>query len=471
MNKVPRVTPEETHPITSLVEERTRRLSLFRIIAWLSFTAFSVFLVGYIVGWALIPDFPVLLIWADVVAVLLTVVVLVMLPRAPFEWAVGLYVAGVTFVLFTAIYFVNGTTGPIVLALPLIALIAGELGGRRIAYITAGAHVALYLVLAVAEMLGIVVPFQMPAIVSRIVWIGIFITGTAVTVAVNQQFVAFMQGALFSSQERERALTEANLRAQEAAEAERTVQEQAITTAQQLQAVVRAYSAFLERVTRGDYQAILDLEALTQQQNLSPELLDLGQYLNTTVTSLVAALGEAQLAQQRYLQQSWAGVAEGRTVPTGYRYRSTSTESGAATNVEIAEGAWLSPMTEAVRVKATAQSAQELATPIAVGGQAQIIGVLGIRRDGGAVWAEDELVIITAVADQLAQTIENLRLLDETGRRAAREQQTGEITARIREAVEIEAVLERALGELGQALAAERGTAFLALGELEESSV
>jgi GAF domain-containing protein len=289
-------------------------------------------------------------------------------------------------------------------------------------------------------------------------------------VAVNQQFVAFMQSTLFALQQRREALTEANRRTQEAAEAERALQQQALATAQQLQSVVREYSTFLERITQGDYRASLDLESLAGQQNLPPELLSLGRYLNTTVTSLVAALDDARLAQQRYLRQAWTGIVETGAVPAGYRYRDAD-GADATAQVEIAEDAWLDPMTEAVQTKALALGEKALAVPLAAGGRAQLIGAIGIRREDGTAWSEHELNIVAAVADQLAQTIENLRLLDETRRRAAREQTASVIAGHIREAVEIEVVLERALAELGQALNAERGAVYLALDAQQEEGV
>jgi len=273
--------------------------------------------------------------------------------------------------------------------------------------------------------------------------------------------------ALSASRKREETLAEMSQQAQAAAAAERAAQQQALETAQQLQEVAQDYAAFLEQVADGNYSATLDLDALAGQEKMPPELISLGEYINTTVASLVAALDEAQSIQERYLIQSWAGLMAGRHAPGGYRYRAG--ETGDAPQVEVDEDAWLSPMTRTVHSKDVTVETQALALPIASGARAQLIGALGVRREGSAAWSEDELALVTTVTDQLAQTLENLRLLDETTRRAAREQMAGEITGRIREAVEIEAVLERALSELGRAFAAERGTAYLALTGQEEA--
>jgi GAF domain-containing protein len=60
--------------------------------------------------------------------------------------------------------------------------------------------------------------------------------------------------------------------------------------------------------------------------------------------------------------------------------------------------------------------------------------------------------LIEAVSRQLALTLENARLLEEAQHRAAREQLTSEVTARMRETLDIESVLQTAAQELHKAL-------------------
>jgi GAF domain-containing protein len=325
----------------------------------------------------------------------------------------------------------------------------------------------LYVVFVVLEVLGVLTPYQMPELSSRLAWIGLFILAAVMMVTINRQFIAYLAYALSASLKREESLTEMSQRVQASVEAERAAQAQTVENAQQLQEVAHEYVMFLERIAAGDYSASLDLSALAERPNLPQELVSLGEYINTTVASLVSTLDEARNAQRTYMRQSWESLMEAGRVPGGYRY---SMDAASETSrVEIAEDAWLPPMTEAVRSKDVTVGKDELAIPIASGVRAQLIGALGVRRIGQEEWSEDELALVTTVTDQLAQTLENLRLLDETTRRAAREQMAGEITGHIREAVEIEAVLERALSELGRAFAAERGSVYLALGEQEKA--
>jgi GAF domain-containing protein len=94
-----------------------------------------------------------------------------------------------------------------------------------------------------------------------------------------------------------------------------------------------------------------------------------------------------------------------------------------------------------------------LVAPITLRGQP--IGALQLHETEGArQWTEDEIALVEAVSEQLALAAENLRLFDETRRRAARERLTREITDNIRAAVTVEDAIQRAVQEMGRALGA-----------------
>ncbi|MFN2200939.1 MAG: hypothetical protein ACK2UO_07010 [Caldilineaceae bacterium] len=426
-----------------------------------------VLLVGCLVALFFVPDFPRILIVLDVITMVVMLVVLGLLARDRIGQALSLGLVSLTATMFVGMYFLDGAKGPIIFLSPLLMLVAGIIGARRYSQPLIITHVVLYIVFTILEALGVFTPYQMPVLVSRIAWIVIFIVAAAVMVMINRQFIASQAIALSAALQREEELAEITQQAQASADAQRAAQQQALELALQLQEVAWEYVNFLEQVVDGHYDVTLDLDALAARPNLPPELLSLGEYIDKTVASLVSALNEARSAQQTYMRQSWEGLMEAKRTPGGYRYRAS--EAGDTPQVEVDENAWLSPMTRTVHSKGVTVETGELALPIASGTRAQLIGALGVRREQNEPWSEDELALVTNVTDQLAQTLENLRLLDETTRRAAREQMAGEITGRIREAVEIEAVLERALSELGRAFAAERGTAYLALGEQEEA--
>lgn len=454
-------------PDSMVIQERSRRIHLLRLVSSIVLAVCTVVLVGCIVASFLVEDFPIAPMIVDGIAILSMLTVNILLSRGRFTVALPLGIISLTAIQFATMYFLNGPRGPLSLLTPVIIMIAGVIGERRYAQPAVSGHVVLYVVFIVLEAVGVLVPYRMSAVVSPLVWVGVFVLAAVLMVMINREFIGHLAFSLSASLQREEALAEMSQRLRAAAEAEHAAQSQASENARQLQEVAHEYVTYLERIAAGNYSALLDLSALAERPNLPPELLSLGEYINTTVASLLAALDEAQRAQQTYTRQSWEGLMQAKRTPGGYRYRAA--EAADVPEIEVDEKAWLPQMTQTVHSKDVTVGTQELALPIASGARAQLIGALGVRRGQHEPWSEDELALVTTVTDQLAQTLENLRLLDETTRRAAREQMAGEITGRIREAVEIEAVLERALSELGRAFAAERGTAYLALSEQEEA--
>ncbi len=467
MNKV--TSNVNVEPEDLAMAERQWRLRFLRTVAWIALVAFSVLLLGYAVASFYIPGYPIALVILNTIVVGVMVGVLRLLARGRLEWGalLGLTVASIA--VFIGAYFLNGMTGPAVLIMPVLVLIAGEVGGRRYAVLGGAIYLMLYIVFTLLETTGVLLPYPLPKSYAWATWILLFAVGIVVMVATNDHFVTFMHTMVETSRAREEVVRKMSEQAHAMTETERAMEVQTVESAHQIQEVAREYVAFLERIAAGDYTAALNMEELARRGNVAPDLLSLGEYLNKTVASLVAALAEAQRAQQTYLRRSWEDLMETRQVPGGYRYRAAASRDAA--RVEVAEDAWLTPMSRVAEAKEVVVEQDVLAVPLAVGGRAQLIGALGVRRDEPTEWDEDELAFVTTLADQLAQTLDNLRLLDETTRRAAREQMVGEITGHIREAVEIEVVLQRALAELGRAFAAEHGLAYLALKPQEEEQV
>lgn len=81
----------------------------------------------------------------------------------------------------------------------------------------------------------------------------------------------------------------------------------------------------------------------------------------------------------------------------------------------------------------------------------QVIGVFdGRKADGTAEWTPEELNLLETLTDQLGQALESARLYADTQRRAAREQLLGEMTARFTQSLDLDAVLQAAVQELGK---------------------
>ncbi|HNT74914.1 MAG TPA: GAF domain-containing protein [Anaerolineae bacterium] len=447
--------------VNTTVSETERREQLFRQVILLTLGVFTLFWGVYIVGWYTIPDFPQgLLVWGGVALALMSGT-LWLVRRKQFKLALSLYLSSLSFILFIAMHYMRGVTGPIAIALPAIPLIAGSLVGRRGGLPTLVVNVALYALFLILEYLGVVTPYAMPSVLMWVFWGATFFFVSFILLMINGQLAAFMQESLETLRQQQRDLAVATQRAQAAVEAERELRRRDAQSAEQLDNTLKQYVNFLELIRAGDYALRLDMNEMANNKNLSLSLINLGRYLNATVESLVEALTEVQSVQQAYVQRSWESLTESGTTPSGYVYRGDE--------VLVNHAVWLPAMTEAVRTRNLTVTGKELAIPLQTRGQ--IIGAVGARRDETGEWSAEELEIVNAVADQLAQTIENLRLLDDTNRRAAREQASSEVTAQIRAEVEIEAVLERALMELGRALNAERGAARLTLGAQQEESL
>ncbi len=79
------------------------------------------------------------------------------------------------------------------------------------------------------------------------------------------------------------------------------------------------------------------------------------------------------------------------------------------------------------------------------------IGNLNLALGDRSPTPEDE-ALAQAIADQASQALESARLYQDTQRRAARERLTGEVTARMRETLDMDTVLQTAAREMREAL-------------------
>jgi len=98
-----------------------------------------------------------------------------------------------------------------------------------------------------------------------------------------------------------------------------------------------------------------------------------------------------------------------------------------------------------------AERETKLVVPLRVRGEE--IGVLGIAETAEQrKWSPEEIALVEAIAEQVAQAAENLRLIDETQQAAAREVRVNEIGEKIRSAQSLEEALRVAVREVGISL-------------------
>jgi GAF domain-containing protein/HAMP domain-containing protein len=87
----------------------------------------------------------------------------------------------------------------------------------------------------------------------------------------------------------------------------------------------------------------------------------------------------------------------------------------------------------------------------------QQLGTLLLRREpGDGPWTSEEKDLITETISQVAQALENARLLNEVQQRAYHEQLVNEITTRAQSSLNIETVMKTAVEEIGRVVGASK---------------
>lgn len=192
-------------------------------------------------------------------------------------------------------------------------------------------------------------------------------------------------------------------------------------------------------------------------------------------TETQAALQEAQATHRRYLVESWREFLAARPV-SQVEYVQPGVEIGNGDLLRQTQHAAVahqrtvaahSPPAESGEAAATPQAA--LVVPLKLRGQ--VIGTLALHETRRQrPWTAEEVALAETVAEQVALTVENLRLMDEAQRRAGRERLTGEVTARMSETLDIETILKTATQEIRRTLGVPEVIIRLAPGRQETGS-
>jgi GAF domain-containing protein len=158
------------------------------------------------------------------------------------------------------------------------------------------------------------------------------------------------------------------------------------------------------------------------------------------------SLTELERIYQQYVRQEYSQLIKAQ-VARGFVYKNTEVKplDKPLQATEIREAVKSGYMHILENKQGT-----KVAVPIKVRGQ--VIGTLNIGTNGSNKPSEENIEIITAVADRLALAIENVRLLDEAQRRAAKERTISEGAARVSEAFDIESILQTTAEELERTL-------------------
>lgn len=103
------------------------------------------------------------------------------------------------------------------------------------------------------------------------------------------------------------------------------------------------------------------------------------------------------------------------------------------------------------RASTAEDGGQNLAMPIKVRGQ--VIGAIdAYKPDDAGDWTTEQIALLEVLAEQLGDALEDARAYEDAQRRAARDRLLSEVTARMRETLDVDTVLRTAAQEMRQAM-------------------
>ena len=160
-------------------------------------------------------------------------------------------------------------------------------------------------------------------------------------------------------------------------------------------------------------------------------------------------LSEAQTAFSVSTMETWRQIATKRET-VGYIFSGTSIQplEKPLNSPEIREAIKSGKVSIATNGKN--KKTTMLAIPIKL--RDQVIGTINISPPENQDWNPDDADITQALAERVGVAIESAILLEDSRRRAARESMISDISSKISASVEIEHIMQVAVGELRQAL-------------------
>jgi GAF domain-containing protein len=180
--------------------------------------------------------------------------------------------------------------------------------------------------------------------------------------------------------------------------------------------------------------------------------------LMTMADQLAVAVSNAQLFQQAQESLEAERRAHGTTSREAWadllRAEPDLSVVRDERGISAADAPWQPHMETALRAGRIVPSfdgASSLAIPLKIRGQ--VLGVIEAQKpEGTGHWAREEVEILETLVERLGVTLESARLFQETQRRAARDRLLSEVTARVRETLDMDSVLQTAVREIGLAL-------------------
>ncbi|MBN1889035.1 MAG: GAF domain-containing protein [Thermoflexales bacterium] len=180
-----------------------------------------------------------------------------------------------------------------------------------------------------------------------------------------------------------------------------------------------------------------------------------------------ASLQDLEETQRRYVRQQWEELLT-EVQSASFEYHTSGTPSVGDSPLPEMTQAILHGKAVTSQGSSNLPARATLAVPIKL--LDQTIGVIDLHEiDAERTWTNEEMAIVSAVADQAALALENARLFAQTQQRAQREQLIARISARMRDAPDVEGVLRTAVQEIRRALGVSHGAIRLGMADQIET--
>jgi GAF domain-containing protein len=200
---------------------------------------------------------------------------------------------------------------------------------------------------------------------------------------------------------------------------------------------------------RGEIIGVLDVRS-TEPQAFGDEDVTV---LQTLADQVAMAISNARLFREAQEALRAERQAYGEVTQEAWRemLRQQAGSLGVIRNdrgLALAGDLWRPRMQEVLQTGRVAIEETSLGIPIVV--RDRVIGVIDATKPDGAAWTADEVEMVTVLAEQLNVALDGARLYQETQHQAAREQMIGDMAAQFTRALDLDALLQTAVRELGQ---------------------
>ncbi len=223
---------------------------------------------------------------------------------------------------------------------------------------------------------------------------------------------------------------------------------------------------------RGQIIGVLDVQS-TEPAAFSQEDVAV---LQTLADQVAVAINNAQLFRQaedsleaerraygEYSRQAWAGMVRARP-DLGYRYREGKVEPVGRDPGQVpAQRTGTGGRDHLGEASSSPADLPAFSLPVTYRGQA--FGTIVAHKPAGSgEWTPEETALLETLGEQLSIALDSARLYQDTQRRAAQERLVGDVTAQMRQTLDVDAVLRTAAQEMRQALGLSQMTIRLVPG-------